>query len=213
MNNIHNPPTATQWTLNITHLLSHTDLICIDHVSFFLLLKWFLLSSPWDQKQRQQKKSQGSSHANSNCQSEALFYFCEYLLSASPWNEPQVLRNGNYSTVVCFGADVLRSSGMWLWMSDCRFTLRWLQHCLVVTWLEPCETAVISTQVLCTPYGHAPVFSVRCTLFSCNCHLHFWQNGWDLLHATVLTRGWKRYHNKSQHRKLTLENKILPRLL
>ena len=42
------------------------------------------------------------------------------------------------------------------------------------------------------------------------CHLHFWQNDWDLLRATVVTRGWNVYWNKSQHRKSTLEKKILP---
>ena len=41
------------------------------------------------------------------------------------------------------------------------------------------------------------------------CHLHFWQNDQDILCATVITRGWNRYWNKSQHRKLTLEKKIL----
>ena len=45
------------------------------------------------------------------------------------------------------------------------------------------------------------------------CRLHFWQNDRDLLHATAVTRGWNGYRNKSQHRKLTLENKILPPLL
>ena len=45
------------------------------------------------------------------------------------------------------------------------------------------------------------------------CHLHFWQNDRDLLRATAVTRGWNGYQNKSQHRKLTLENKILPPLL
>ena len=44
------------------------------------------------------------------------------------------------------------------------------------------------------------------------CHLHFWQNGRDLLRATALTQGWNGYR-KSQHRKLTLERKILPPLL
>ena len=43
------------------------------------------------------------------------------------------------------------------------------------------------------------------------CHLHFRQNDRDLLHATVVTRGWNRYRNKSQHRKLTLEKKIILR--
>ena len=42
------------------------------------------------------------------------------------------------------------------------------------------------------------------------CHLHFWQNDRDFLRATVVTWGWNRYRNKSQHRKSTLEKKILP---
>ena len=44
------------------------------------------------------------------------------------------------------------------------------------------------------------------------CHLHFWQNDQDLLCATAVTRGWNRYRNKSQHRKSTLEKKIIPPL-
>ena len=42
------------------------------------------------------------------------------------------------------------------------------------------------------------------------CHLHFWQNDRDFLRATVVTRGWNGHRNKSQHRKSTLEKKILP---
>ena len=42
------------------------------------------------------------------------------------------------------------------------------------------------------------------------CHLHFWQYDRDFLHATVVTRGWNGYRSKSQHRKSTLEKKILP---
>ena len=38
----------------------------------------------------------------------------------------------------------------------------------------------------------------------------FWQNDRDFLRATVVTRGWNGYRNKSQHRKSTLEKKILP---
>ena len=45
------------------------------------------------------------------------------------------------------------------------------------------------------------------------CHLHFWQNDRDLLCATVVTLGWNGYQNKSQHRKLTPEKKILPLFL
>ena len=56
-----------------------------------------------------------------------------------------------------------------------------------------------------------------CKVYVClavTCHLHFWQNDRDLLRATAVTRGWKGYRNKSrQHRKSTLEKKILPPLL
>ena len=46
-----------------------------------------------------------------------------------------------------------------------------------------------------------------------SCHLPSWWNDRDLLHATVVTQGWNGYRNKSQHRKLTLDKKILPLLL
>ena len=45
------------------------------------------------------------------------------------------------------------------------------------------------------------------------CHLHFWQNDREILRATAVTRGRNGYGSKSQHRKLTLEKKILPSLL
>ena len=45
------------------------------------------------------------------------------------------------------------------------------------------------------------------------CHLHFWQNDQDLLRANAVTRRWNGYRNKSQHRKLTVEKKILPPFL
>ena len=55
---------------------------------------------------------------------------------------------------------------------------------------------------------------VRCMyVLVVTCHLHFWQNDRDLLRATAVTRGWNGYRNKSQHRKLTLEKKILPPFL
>ena len=44
------------------------------------------------------------------------------------------------------------------------------------------------------------------------CHLHFWQNDRDLLSAATVTREWNGYRNKNQHRKFTLEKKILPQL-
>ena len=47
-------------------------------------------------------------------------------------------------------------------------------------------------------------------MFSCNLPPALWQNDRDFLRATVVTRGWNGYRNKSQHRKSTLEKKILP---
>ena len=48
-----------------------------------------------------------------------------------------------------------------------------------------------------------------CACLAVTCHLHFWQNDRDFLRATAVTRGWNGYRNKSQHRKSTLEKKIL----
>ena len=88
-------------------------------------------------------------------------------------------------------AHSLLSSGMWLWMRDCSFTqsilnstqVVYLQHCLVVTWLVPPETAAILAHILWTPYSHAPVCNVIWShicrvhvIFVClavTCHLHF----------------------------------------
>ena len=84
--------------------------------------------------------------------------------------------------------------------------------------LVPHETAAISAQVMCTPYNQAPCHFMQshiCKVYAClavTCHLHFWQNDQDLLHATAVTWWWNGYWNKSQHRKLTLENKIIPPL-
>ena len=60
---------------------------------------------------------------------------------------------------------------------------------------------------------HACTFSCNLPLALLAEWLHFWQNDWDLLHATAVTQGWNGYQNKSQHRKLTQEEKILPLLL
>ena len=85
-----------------------------------------------------------------------------------------------------------------------------------LAWLVPHETAAVSAQVLCTPYNHAPCHFMESHIrkvYAClavTCHLHFWQNDRDLLRATAVTRGWNGYRNKSQHRKSTLEKKILP---
>ena len=87
-----------------------------------------------------------------------------------------------------------------------------------LAWLVPHETAAVSVQVLCTPYNHAPCHFMQSHIrkvYACltvTCHLHFWQNDRDLLRATVVTWGWNGYQNKSQHKKSTLEKKILPPL-
>ena len=87
-----------------------------------------------------------------------------------------------------------------------------------LAWLVPQESAARESQsrrVLCTPYNYAPCHFMQshiCKVYAClavTCHLRFWQDDQGLLHATAVTRGWNGYRNKSQHRKLTLENKIL----
>ena len=86
-------------------------------------------------------------------------------------------------------------------------------------WLVPHEIAAVSTQVLRTPYNHAPCHFMQSHIhkvyvcLAVTYQLHFWQNDRDLLRATAVTRGRNGYRNKSQHRKLTPENKILPPLL
>ena len=68
-----------------------------------------------------------------------------------------------------------------------------------LAWLVPHETAAISVQVLRTPYNHAARHFMQShirTVYVClavTCHLHFWQNDRDLLHAAVVTRGWNGY--------------------
>ena len=88
-----------------------------------------------------------------------------------------------------------------------------------LAWLVPHETAAVSAQDLCTPYNHAPCHFMQNHMrkvYAClavTCHLHFWQNDPGLLRASAVTQGWNGYQNKSQHRKLTMEKKILPPLL
>ena len=96
-----------------------------------------------------------------------------------------------------------------------------LQRYLVVTWLVPRQTAAVSAHVLCTSYNRAPAYSVTSfgatyrvhVCLAVTCHLLFRRNDRGLLRATAVTRGWSGYRNKSQHRKLTLQKKILPPLL
>ena len=70
-------------------------------------------------------------------------------------------------------------------------------------------------------YTIQPRVSLQCHFIACHmrtvhvrlavtsCHLYFRRNDQDLLPATAVARGWNGYFKESQHRKLTLENKIL----
>ena len=89
-----------------------------------------------------------------------------------------------------------------------------IAFCLMIAYI-----ALFSALLSRLTYNCAPCHSMQshiCKVYAClavTCHLHFWQNDRDLLRATAVTRGWNWYLNKSQHRKLTLEKKILPPLL
>ena len=73
-----------------------------------------------------------------------------------------------------------------------------LFSCCRRCWCYVRETAAVSTQVLCAPCNHAPIYSVilfetiiRCRVHVClaTCRLHLWQNDLDLLRAIAVTRG------------------------
>ena len=109
----------------------------------------------------------------------------------------------------------------WLWLFTVSFEYppKWCTYSAVlfVTWLVPRETAAVSARSVytirpCTMSRHfmqSHKHRVQC-VFVC---LHCWQNVWDPFRATPVTRGWKGYRNKSQHREKTLEKKIHPPFL
>ena len=82
-----------------------------------------------------------------------------------------------------------------------------------LAWLGSHETAANSASSVYTIQPCTTSFHWCKTIHIRGCHLHFSQNDRDLLRATAVTRGWNGYQNKSQHRKLTLEKKILPPFL
>ena len=84
--------------------------------------------------------------------------------------------------------------------------------CLLHGW---CHVKLLPSQT-CTSLQYHHIQSHVGNVHVClavTCHLHFWQNDRDLLCTTVVTQGWNWCRNKSQHRKLTLEKKILQPLL
>ena len=78
-------------------------------------------------------------------------------------------------------------------------TLNWCCFCVRHTTMQQFTVSLYSK----------PHYAALHVCLAVMCHLHFWQNDRDLLHATAITQGWKRHQNKSRHRKLTLEKKIL----
>ena len=114
-----------------------------------------------------------------------------------------------YSTIFSSWADTLRSRCMWFWMMTGAFLtvnfecppsggLTALFGCYMVdaTWNCCC----LSSHSVYSVYTIQPCTSLQCQFIwsyirrvhlylAVTWHLHFWQNGWDLLHATVVHRG------------------------
>ena len=130
----------------------------------------------------------------------------------------------SYSAILRSRADSLRSHVIlheWIAFYSAFLNIHWSGVLTALAWLVPQESAARESQsrrVLCTLYNHAPCHFMQSHIrkvYAClavTCHLRFWQNDRGLLRATAVTRGWNGYRNKSQHRKLTLEKKILPPL-
>ena len=100
--------------------------------------------------------------------STGLFY--EHLSSTSSLDHPYMLHNGSYAVLFSpfrqtHWTPVICNSECTIVALQCisQYSPKWLQPCLVVTRLVPCETATISLHVLWTPYNCAPIY--RVTLF------------------------------------------------
>ena len=129
-----------------------------------------------------------------------------------------------YSAILRSWADSLRSHVIlheWIAFYSAFLNIHRSGVLTALAWLVPQESAARESQsrrVLCTPYNHAPCHFMQSHIrkvYAClavTCHLRFLQNERGLLRATAVTRGWNGHRNKSQHRKLTLEKKILPPL-
>ena len=125
-----------------------------------------------------------------------------------------------YRAIPCSRADSLHSHVILQeWIA---FIARFLISTEVVylqRWHGWCHMKLLPSQcVLCTPDNQASCHFMQshiCKVYVClavTCHLHFWQNGRGLLRANAAKWEWNGYWNKSQHRKLTQEKKILPPL-
>ena len=92
----------------------------------------------------------------------------------------------------------------------------YLQRYLVVAWLVSREAAVVLAHIQRTPYNRVPVYGVTSckatymhmygrvhVRLAVTCHLRFWQNDQDVLHATSVT--WGGMNTEIiQHKELTL---------
>ena len=124
-----------------------------------------------------------------------------------------------YSTVLCSRADSLHPHVIlreWLSFYIVFLNIHWSDVLTALTWLVPHETAAILAHSVYTiqpsHFMQSHIHKVQACL-AVACHLHFWQNDWDLLFTTAVTRGCNGYRNTSHCRKVTLEKKILLPLL
>ena len=103
---------------------------------------------------------------------------------------------------LCSWADSLCSCCMWFWMSDCSlFNIHQsgvptaLFGCCMAGSMWSCchlGTSSVYTSQLCTSLQYHFIQSHRYRVhvyLAVTCHLHFWQNDWDLLCATAVTWG------------------------
>ena len=156
--------------------------------------------------------------------SRAISDHGDYLKIQSPYDQLLLLIAFLYSAILRSRADSVRSHVIqheWLafysaffFFTNISTEVVYLQH-----WHGWCHVKLLpSRRVLCTPYKHAPCHFMQIHIRKVHAYLavtyhpHFWQNDRDHLRASAVTRGWTGYRNKSQHRKLTPEKKILPPL-
>ena len=113
-----------------------------------------------------------------------------------------ILIDDHLYSAILHSLEQIHCAGKWFYMSDQLFIARFLNiHrsgvLTALACLVPHETVAVLAQVLCSPYNHAPCHFMQSHMhkvYEClavTCHLHFWQNDQDLLHATAVTWGWK----------------------
>ena len=131
-------------------------------------------------------------------------YFCTWLCQLCIRNKHTIFLNHAKFQRCCLSSvqenantKVFAEARMMM-MSWCLMSSDVIWHIRDKLWPMPKHGSIKSTYVRCM------------RVLAVTYHLHFWQNDRDFLRATVVTRGWNGYRNKSQHRKSTLEKKILP---